>query len=253
MTKKIGFLGCGKIGQAMLAGLLKGGESKVTFIQDPCFRPSEGYQITVVKEQVKELLAETDLVIECATAAVLKENFDGIIAHCDLLMFSVTALADEAFAVHMKELALRTGHKVFLPHGAILGVDGIFDGRELLTSVSIETTKNPASLGRKDTVKSVVYEGTTREACRLYPRNVNVHATVALAGLGFDKTHSVIICDPAVNTNTHKIVLEGKGIHFELLISSFTTGGVTGKYTPYSACGSLERILNNSKDIFRFV
>lgn len=85
-----------------------------------------------------------------------------------------------------------------------------------------------------------------------YPRNVNVHATVALAGLGFDRTRSAIISDPAVHTNSHKILVDGEGIHFELNVSSFANGGVTGKYTPYSAVGSLRRVLDADRG-FRFV
>jgi len=181
--------------------------------------------------------------VECATADVLKHNFENYARQSDLLVFSVTAFSDEDFAQHAWALCKAHHTKLYLPHGAILGLDGIFDARGILTSVSIETTKSPASLGRKDTKRAVVYEGSTREACRLYPRNVNVHAEVALAGLGFDRTRSMIISDPAVSTNAHTIRVEGDGISFRLEISSFSTGGVTGSYTPVSACGSLDRIL----------
>lgn len=118
--------------------------------------------------------------------------------------------------------------------------------------MSIETTKSPASLGLSLTKKTVVFEGPTRAACAAFPRNVNVHAAVALAGIGFDKTQSRIVADPSVHTNTHRIQAEGEGIHIELLISSFTTGGVTGIYTPKSACGSLARALA-ATDTFAFV
>lgn len=248
MSKQVGFLGCGKIGKSMLHHLLDQGEHTVSFIQDIFFQPEKAMAFPVVDAQDSDLLSQTDLVVECATADVLKANFDGILSHCDLMMFSVTAFSDAEFEQHAREVIAKSGHKVYLPHGAILGVDGIFDGRKLISSVSIVTTKNPPSLGRADTERTVVYEGPTREACKLYPRNVNVHATIALASLGFDKTRSMIISDPSVNTNAHKIVIEGEGIHFELDISSFTTGGVTGKYTPYSACGSLDRVLQSGTD-----
>ena len=66
---------------------------------------------------------------------------------------------------------------------------------------------------------------------------------MALTGLGFDRTTSRIIADPSVSTNSHVIRIEGEGIHFTVEVSSFTTGGVTGVYTPLSACGSLDRVL----------
>lgn len=247
---RVGLLGCGKIGSMLLNDLQQSGKHQVTFIQDP-FCKEKG-EIPVIMSANPELLAQTDLVIETATAAVLKENIAEILKHCDLMLFSVTAFSEEEFYQEVKELIAKYHHKVYLPHGAILGIDGIADGRELITSVEITTTKNPKSLGREDTEKTVVYEGCTRGACQAYPRNVNVHATVALAGIGFDQTHSRIVSDPSVSTNTHIIRVEGEGIHFELTISSFSTGGVTGKYTPYSAVASMRKVLDDAKD-FRFV
>ncbi len=249
--KNIGFLGCGKIGATMLNSLSNFEGISVSFVQALDFAP-EGRTFPVVVAQDEALLEKTDLVVESATANVLKANFDNIIKHCDVMIFSVTAFADEAFERHAKEQAAKYGRRIYLPHGAILGVDGIADGSQLLTEVSIVTTKSPQSLGRNDTERTVVCECSTREACALYPRNVNVHATVALAGIGFDRTRSIVVSDPAVNTNTHVIDLKGDGIHFCLEISSFSTGGVTGKYTPYSACASLARVLGQGGP-FRFV
>ncbi len=250
--KRVGFLGCGKIGGRMLNDLLETGEHQVAFVQDPFYQGEKETGFPVTKTQKRELLQCTDLVIETATADVLKENIVGILEFCDLMVFSVTAFSDDDFYQQVQELIGKYNRKVYLPHGAILGVDGIADGNSLISSIAIETTKNPKSLGRTDEKHTVVYEGTTRDACKAYPRNVNVHATVALAGIGFDKTRSMIISDPSVSTNTHKIIIEGEGIHFELLISSFSTGGVTGKYTPYSAVASMYRVLDEKPGI-RFV
>ena len=248
---RVGFLGCGKIGEAMVNDLLRRGKDTVSFVQAFDYQ-DEQKRYPVITEQDESLLAQTDLVVECATADALKQNFEGIIRHCNLMTFSVTAFSDHKFETYAKETAKKYGHHIYLPHGAILGVDGIADGQSLLTQVSILTTKNPKSLGRTDEERTVVYDGPTRQACALYPRNVNVHATVALAGLGFDQTRSMIVSDPAVSTNTHIITAEGDGIHFRIEVSSFSTGGVTGKYTPYSACASLARVLQDG-GVLRFV
>ena len=160
---KVGFLGCGKIGSAMLSALVEDGTHQVSFVQDP-FIEREGRAYPVTDEADETLLAGTDLVIESATADVLKKNVEAILKHCDLMIFSVTAFSDEAFYAQAKELTEKYGRTIWLPHGAILGLDGIADGREVIKSVRIETTKNPKSLGRTDTERTVVYEGSTRQA-----------------------------------------------------------------------------------------
>lgn len=237
--KNIAFLGCGKIGQALLKHAKEEGYANIAFVEDPFVKLVGETVITAPDEKYYE---KADLVIECATAGVLKEHIEMILVHADLLMFSVTAFADKCFADTVDKLCKQYHHTVYLPHGAILGLDGIFDGRKVWQSVTIETTKSPASLGRKDTERTVIYEGPTREVCGLYPRNVNVHAAIALAGIGFNKTCSKIISDPSVSTNSHKILLQGEGIDISMDISSYAAGAVTGAYTPYSACGSLDRI-----------
>lgn len=237
--KKISFLGCGKIGQAILKHVKEEGYAEISFIEDP-FAEIPGENVT--KELVPSLYEDVDLVIECATANVLKEHLEVILKNADLLMFSVTAFSNVEFAEEADKLCEKYGRRIYLPHGAILGLDGIFDGRHVWKEVTIETTKSPKSLGREDSERTIVYEGPTREACKLYPRNVNVHAAVALAGLGFDKTVSKIISDPAVSTNAHIIHLVGDGIDISMNISSFAAGAVTGAYTPHSACGSIDRI-----------
>lgn len=249
--KSVGFLGCGLIGGSMAAWVLERPEYSVSFVQDPFYK-TENPAFPVVAEQDKTLLEKTDLVVEAATADILKENATGILLHCDLMPFSVTAFADKEFADYVERLCKESGRQVFFPHGAILGLDGIFDGRNLWENVGIETVKSPQSLGRKDTERTLVYEGTTRDICKEYPRNVNVHAMVALAGIGFDKTVSRIISDPGVTTNAHTIRVEGDGISFAISVSSASNGGITGRYTPFSACGSLARVLETNRS-FVFV
>lgn len=249
--KRVGFLGCGKIGQAMLQDIDKGKYAQVAFIQDPDFKDEQD-QYRVVLSADEKLLKASNLVVEAATADVLQSNALKILEHCDLMCFSVTSFADSSFYEAIKRQTEIYNHKVYFPHGAILGVDGILDGREILQSVKIVTTKNPKSLGRNDTEKKVVYEGSTKGACGAYPRNVNVHATIALAGLGFDKTESVIVSDPSVNTNSHIIYVKGDGIDFEIHVSSQANGKVTGKYTPYSAISSLRKVLEGTER-FQFV
>ena len=99
------------------------------------------------------------------------------------------------------------------------------------------------------TEKTVLFEGSTREACKKFPRNVNVHAGIAIAGLGFDKTRSRIVADPDVKGNTHKIEVTADGVQFDIEVCSIPKGLVTGAYTPLSAFFTLKRVIGGENGL----
>jgi len=193
----VGFLGFGKIGKVMFEHLKQQNDHSAAFVHTRTVENHKDLDCPVVNE-LDERICTADLIVECATADVLKDCFEYYIQQGDLLIFSLTAFSDEKFAENAFALSKRFGKRLYFAHGAIMGLDGIYDARDILNSVTIETIKHPKSLGRDDTERTVVFEGVTRTICELYPRNVNVHAAIALAGIGFDKTVSKVISDPDV-------------------------------------------------------
>jgi aspartate dehydrogenase len=141
----VGFIGAGTIGSHLIHNV--GKEVAIDFVvdQDPT-RLSFALDIKTARSIDELGRISADLVVEAATAVSLKQYIDRILESSDLLPFSITAFADDEFSQRVHALSERYNRRVFIPHGAILGVDGIWDGRSILESVSITTTKN-GSLG----------------------------------------------------------------------------------------------------------
>ena len=93
--------------------------------------------------------ADIDIVVEAASVvAVWMHAQDVLSHHKNLIIMSVGALADPAFRDQIRKTALVTGTKVYIPSGAIFGLDNLKVGRiSKITRLLLRTTKSPASLG----------------------------------------------------------------------------------------------------------
>lgn len=250
MYKTVGIIGCGAIGTYLFRELENDPEIEISFLYDLDDNRIKSLNPNIGINSLEEVgFREIDLIIETAQSSVIVEYGKYLLERSNLMVFSATSLANEKLYNELVKICIKTGHVLYIPHGAIPGIDGIIDGRRTLKEVNITTIKPPASLGREDKKKTILYEGPTREACTIMPRNVNVHAVLALAGLGFDKTYSRIISDPEAKTNSHLIDVKGAGFSFRIFVESYPLQGVTGKYTPESAYSSVKKVCYGAQGI----
>jgi aspartate dehydrogenase len=247
-TRRIGIIGFGTIGRAILAACRDNGLAEVGFVLGrPSAAPPEGLAPELFVTDLDAALARpVDLIVEAAVADVLTRNAERLLASADVLGLSCTALADAATEATIRAACTTHRRRWFVPHGAVLALDGLADGRDAIESVVITTTKSGKSLGVDPDTDGVLYDGPTRGACGRFPRNVNVHAAVALAGIGFDRTISRVVAKPGHGMNEHHIAVAGDGIAWDIRVASPSLGGVTAAYTPRSAIGSIRRILGGA-------
>jgi len=245
--KKIGIAGFGFIGSYLFEKLKDNKEIEVVAVWEPFSEKTTSLDQNLICKDLDDLGSKPlDLVVEAAHADVVKDLWPRITSGADFMMSSMTSLSDPEFRAKIERESIENGQKIFLPHAAILGLDGLRDGRSLLDSVSVTTKKHPKNLGimdREITEKEVVFKGATVDACKAFPRNVNVHAAIALAGLGFEATQSIVIADPETDKMQHTIEINGNGLKWNLEIESFSAGTVTGSYTPESLHQSVLNIL----------
>lgn len=154
-----------------------------------------------------------DIVVEAATVEAVRDYAELVISkRKELVVISVGALVDPELYGRLNELCRQLGTKIYLPSGAIGGLDVIHSAMTLgqLDEVSLTTRKPAASLlGRQVEVEEVVFSGTATEAISKFPKNINVAIVLSLAGLGCDQTSVTIVADPEATKNTHCIEAVG--------------------------------------------
>ncbi|MHA1977787.1 MAG: aspartate dehydrogenase domain-containing protein [Candidatus Hodarchaeales archaeon] len=253
IKKKIGLIGFGRIGAYLYKRIQENENIDVNFIYEPVSEKIESLDKSILLSNPEEILSKTvDLVIEAADFRVVKKYAPEILKRNDLLILSATALVDEKLVSILNENCSKYNTRYFIPHGALLGMDGLFDARETLEEVQVTTWKNPRNIdfgfthkfNKSDiTEETVLYDGPTKGICSMFPRNVNAHAVVALSCLGFERTHSKLIADPNSDDAIQLIKATGGGAELEIKRSSVIKG-VTGDFTLVSLYGSVIRALS---------
>jgi aspartate dehydrogenase len=232
-------IGAGVIGRAIVDAIVTQNLAAVDYVLvDERFAPpadAARLRECLTTDIRRALAAPTDLVIEAAHPDVVADLGAELLAKGDLCAFSSSALADESVEIAVRRAAATAGTRLLVPHGAVLALDGLSDGRDAIDQVIVTTTKNGASLGTNASARGVLFEGSTRDACARFPRNVNVHASLAIAGIGFDRTRSIVVADPETRHMRHRVQVFGQGFEWDISVSSTALGGVSGAYTPKSA------------------
>jgi aspartate dehydrogenase len=171
-----------------------------------------------VHTDMAALLADApDAIVECAGHSAIRQHGEAVLGGgCDFIVISVGALGDDALRATLLSAAERYGARLVLPAGAVGGLDALGAARlSGLRTVTYTGRKPPAAwrgtpaehLLDLDSLSApaVFFDGTARQAATDYPRNANVAAAVAIAGLGFDATTVRLIADPTAARNVHEI------------------------------------------------
>ena len=174
-----------------------------------------------VVDQYEKLTDMPELAVECAGHAAVAEFGEACLTSgADFLVTSVGALTDTLLLQRLERASRTHMGKLMIPAGAIAGIDALaaarYGGLERVRYVSRKLPEawrgTPAEklcdLGALK-ASTEFYTGNAGEAARLFPQNANVAATIALAGLGFEKTQVSLNADPAAPGNMHVIEAEG--------------------------------------------
>ena len=178
--------------------------------------------INVVTEIPELLAGQPNLVVECAGQSAVREYADAVLGQgFDLMVIATGVFADTALLDNLTKIAKQAGARLLLPAGAIAGIDGLtalrVGGLDLVRYTSVKPPEAWRGTPAEDnfdlaalTEPTVIFAGSPIDAARDYPKNANLAMTVALAGIGVDKTEIQLVADPNTTNNTGRIHAEGR-------------------------------------------
>lgn len=213
---KIGVAGCGALG-SIVCKALQEGLSGYDFIG---VSDLESQDFGVPNMSFSELAEKCDWVVEALPPSIVpkiakevlpRDKTLVMLSACSLLLFP-----------EIEAIAQASNGRIRVPSGAIAGLDAISALKcANIDSATIATTKRPAGLKgapyiatnnidlEKITEKTRIFAGNALEAAKAFPANVNVAATLSIAGIGADKTQVEVWADPEIEGNSHEITVKG--------------------------------------------
>jgi aspartate dehydrogenase len=225
---KIGVIGCGAIGAQICRAIDSGSlNSKVCAIYDRsaqhCERLQRSLNCKPVISSPAQLIKKSDIVVECASQAAVREHGLHVLeSQKDLMVMSVGAFMDEKLLLSLVRAARKNDCKIYVPSGAIAGIDGLRSAKvATINRVEISTTKKPIGLEGAPFIiennidlysfheKTMIFQGNAKEAVMAFPANVNVAASLSIAGIGSVQTRVKVFVDPKASRNIHEITVEG--------------------------------------------
>ncbi|MGI9263139.1 MAG: aspartate dehydrogenase [Woeseiaceae bacterium] len=218
----IGIIGDGAISRHVSRTIIERGHSLAGILLRPEHQAHRTATSYTYVTSVAELPEGIDHMIDCAGHAALRMHGPEILRRgIDLTTVSIGALADTQLERALEQAAIAGDSILHLASGAVGALDCLQAARQGdLHSVSYVGRKPPAGwkgspaetrIDLDDLAAGAQrhFAGSARSAALDYPKNANVVAAIALAGIGFDETQVELISDPGLSENIHTIRATG--------------------------------------------
>lgn len=254
----IAVIGCGAIGAALLQTIQNDKNLRVAAVIVPPGWVDQAQEIVgrfAPQAQIVSQVPEQgiDLLLEVAGhSAIVGHVLPALRRGTPAIVASVGALSFLDMVEQLETAAMMGGTRVELIAGAIGAVDAIAAARIGGLDKVVYTGRKPVHAWQGTPaeqafdldsllVSTVIFEGSAREAARLYPKNANVAATISLAGLGLDQTQVRLLADPAAQRNTHTVEASGAFGELSLTMSNkpLASNPKTSALTVFSAVRAL--------------
>lgn len=223
MSIKLGLIGCGAIGSYIARKIPDIPNFSLRCICDINREKAEklanSCKIKPEITKIDKLIKMADLVIEAASVNVVNKILPLVIKEKKgLVVMSVGGLLEKEDLLRKAE---NEGIKIYVPSGAIAGIDGLKAAAlGNIKKVHLKTRKPPYALIDAPYIlennikidpkeRKTIFKGKAIDAIAAFPGNINVSSTLSLAGIGPYMTIVEIIQDPNIDKNIHEVLIEG--------------------------------------------
>jgi aspartate dehydrogenase len=223
---KVGIAGVGAIGQLLAAALDRGEVSAELFGITETNHTLANEVASRLKTPVPilaldELVRRSDLIVEAARQEALPEIVPAVLrAGKDVMVMSVGGLIGHEEWFRMAE---DLGRRIYVPSGAIAGIDGLKAAcRGRVDIVTLTSRKPVAALrGTKYVVEqridvealqteTIIFDGSPEAACKAFPTTSNVAASLRLAVGPSVPVKVRVAAVPGGTQNIHEITAQGE-------------------------------------------
>jgi len=263
---KIGLIGCGAIGKSLMIMAQKrfNDSFEITALCDLDQSKAQSLSKVLGCGKVvdfKTLIKTCDLVVEAASAKISFEvACEALLKKRNVLVMSIGGILGKEGKLF--EIARRNKKRIFLPSGAICGLDGVkalaLAGIDRLT---LKTYKPPQALKGAsfieknkidlDAIKEekMIFSGTAQQAVESFPQNINVVAVLSIAAAGLVVPRVEIYASPELKRNVHVIEVESKAARLSIRCENVPSPD--NPKTSYLAILSAAAMLSGVSDVVR--
>lgn len=227
---RVGIVGCGAIGSSLAKIIVHDFSARIQLValfdidaeKSRCVSKRVSRRKNLAVKTLAECIRKGELIIEAASAKCSAEIAAAALRKSrNVILMSVGGVVSRISA--LRAIARRHNAKIYIPSGAIAGIDAVKAaavGR--IKKVTLTTRKPPASFKgvryvqqhhsalERITADTVLFSGKASEAMKFFPQNINVAGVLSIAGVGDAATMVRIIASPSLKKNIHEIEVEAE-------------------------------------------
>lgn len=263
---KVGLVGCGAIG-FQLARIFRKKYSKsaeLAYLSDQSIDRAQSLKKklrlnSVHIVSISELVRKSNFIIEAASQQAVTELVPiALRLKKHVMVMSVGGL------LRLPKISQKSKGYISVPSGAIAGIDALLAAKMSGIKYASITTRKPAdslkdapffklSKTKIDLSKikkpTVIFRGNAFRAAQYFPQNINVAATLSLAGIGPKRTQVTIVASPTYKRNIHEIEVVGNFGRFHTITENLPSkeNPKTSALAFYSAMACLDKMFSPLK------